>query len=151
MFEVLNAEDAEDLRRVDLDRLVNQFTNMRARDFNPSSLKEYDRRVKRAWELFSAWKSDPANFAPKTRTSAVKRAGKRVDRATPEKVGETALVNAPTSPTRSVDAFEQDGAYTSAFPIRRGHVVTISNLPSDLTIAEAERLAEFVKLLGSSG
>ena len=150
VFDVLEPEQAADLRQVDLDRLVKQFTNKRARDFNPSSLKEYGRRVKRAWELFSAWKSDPANFSPKTRTTA-KRGVKRSDRSAADPVGTpTPTVSVPST-ALAVDPFEFEGAYASAFPIRRGHVVTISNLPSDLTIAEAERLAEFVRLLGSPG
>jgi len=151
VFEILEPGEAEDLRAVDLDRLITRFVDKRARDFNPSSLTEYGRRVRRSWNLFSAWKRDPANFAPKTRATAAKRAGKRLDRPAAESGG----TRTPTAPVPSavlaVDALELEGAYTSSFPIRRGHVVTISNLPSDLTTVEAERLAAFVKLLGAVG
>ena len=150
VFEILEPGEAEDLRGVDLDRLVSRFVNKRARDFNPSSLKEYGRRVKRAWDLFSAWKSDPATFAPKTRSTAAKRdAAKRTERPVVEPVGApTSAVPAPP-PDLAFDPFGQNGAYSSAFPIRRGHVVSITNLPSDLTVAEAERLAAFVRLLSA--
>lgn len=36
--------------------------------------------------------------------------------------------------------------YDTALPIRPGHVVTISNIPHDLTTTEAERLAQFIRL-----
>lgn len=151
VFEILEPAEAEDLRAVDLDRLVSRFVNKRARDFNPSSLKEYGRRVKRAWDLFSAWKSDPANFSPKTRATDATRRAKRVDRPSAEP-GSGAVPAAPAPPTvRSVEAFEMPGAFSSAFPIRRGHVVTIANIPADLTGEEAERLASYVRLLGATG
>lgn len=38
-------------------------------------------------------------------------------------------------------------AYQTAFPVRPGHVVTVSNIPLDLSAAEAERLAQFIRLL----
>lgn len=147
VFEILDAEDAEDLRRVDLDRLVKQFSNKRARDFNPSSLKEYGRRVKRAWDLFSDWKSDPANFAPKTRTTAPAKRAKRL--------GRSELTEAvPTAPLSKVleaahpKVTSMPDSFSTAFPIRRGHIVTLNNIPDDLTAEEAERLASYIKLLG---
>lgn len=151
VFEILEAGEADDLRGVDLDRLVSRFVNKRARDFNPSSLKEYGRRVKRAWDLFSSWKRDPANFSPKTRVAAAKKGARRVDRPSAEPVSTPSSATTVPSVARWVDPFELDGPYSSAFPVRRGHVVTISNLPADLTIDEAERLAAFVRLLGAVG
>ncbi len=151
VFEILEPGEAEDLRNVDLSRLVSRFSNKRARDFNPSSLKEYGRRVKRAWDLFSSWKSDPANFLPKTRATAARKGAKRVDRPSTESASGQMPAMAVPSAVRSVEAFEMPGAFSSAFPIRRGHVVTISNIPADLTGEEAERLAFYVRLLGATG
>jgi hypothetical protein len=149
VFGVLEADEAADLRRVDLDTLVKRFTNKRARDFNPSSLKEYGRRVRRAWDLFTAWKEDPANFAPKTRSTNITRGAKRAQRPASETLGVTIAPTAGSPSTvPAVSAFED--AFASSFPIRRGRVVTISNLPTDLTREEAERLAAFVTLLGAT-
>ncbi len=150
VFEILEPGEAEDLRNVDLSRLVSRFSNKRARDFNPSSLKEYARRVQRAWNLFSDWKSDPANFTPKTRTTAARKGAERVDRPSAES-GSGPMPAAPApSAVRSVEALQMPGAFSSAFPIRRGHVVTIANIPADLTGEEAERLAAYVRLLGAT-
>jgi len=39
------------------------------------------------------------------------------------------------------------GTYRSAVPIRPDLVVTLINIPNDLTSAEAERIAGFVRML----
>jgi hypothetical protein len=41
------------------------------------------------------------------------------------------------------------GGYQTAFPVRPGQIVTISNIPDDLTRAEAERLAQFIQMLAT--
>jgi hypothetical protein len=40
------------------------------------------------------------------------------------------------------------GGYQSAFPVRSGRVITLLNVPEDLTTNEAERFALFVRMLG---
>lgn len=138
---VLDAEEDQDLRKVELDGVIKRFTNKRAKDFNPSSLKEYARRVRKAVELFLSWREDPANFHVKTRTTVNTRRKDSASRAesAPEEVSNTSTTSFVPSP--------DSGGYQSAFPIRTGTVVTVSNIPSDLTPAEAERLAKFVRML----
>jgi hypothetical protein len=136
---VLDASEREDLRKVDLDAVIKRFNNKRAKDFNPSSLKEYGRRVHRAVDLFLSWRGDPAGFTVKTRAGTNPR---KKDRTRFEPVS-MAHENGDVQVPGPHDA----GGYRSAFPIRPGTVVTISNIPSDLTPAEAERLATFVRML----
>ena len=149
VFAILEDDEAADLRAVDLNAIVARFANRRARDFNPSSLKEYGRRAHRAWALFSAWKADPANFSPKSRATAAKTA-----REPKSRNGRPTIDVAPSPlavPTpHELPVNESLGLYTTAFPIRRGHLVTLGNVPADLTVEEAERLASFVRLLGAS-
>lgn len=139
---LLDPAEREDLRKVEIDGTIRRFTNKRAKDFSPASLKEYGRRVHRAIDLFLSWRGDPANFTVKTRTTSTNRKKDRANRlesrAAP--IDDTTLTDIP-----SHDA----GGYKSAFPIRPGTVITISNIPSDLTNAEAERLAKFVKMLAA--
>lgn len=42
---------------------------------------------------------------------------------------------------------EVAGTYRSSVPVRPGLVVTLVNIPNDLTRAEAERIAGFVRML----
>jgi hypothetical protein len=70
---ILSEQEKADLSQLDLDTAIKRFTNKRAKDFNPTSLKEYGRRVRRAVELFLNWREDPANFTIKTRTTSAPR------------------------------------------------------------------------------
>ncbi len=138
---VLDGNEDQDLRQVDLDGVIKRFTNKRAKDFNPSSLKEYARRVHKAVELFLSWKEDPANFTVKTRAPITARRKDSVSRT-------ESASDVVSRPLPNPAAANQDpNGYQSAFPIRTGVVVRISNLPGDLTPAEAERLAKFVRML----
>lgn len=136
---VLDPSEREDLRNLEIDPVIQRFNNKRAKDFNPSSLKEYGRRVHRAIDLFLSWRGDPANFTVKTRATSNAR---KKDRASPEPI-----TGAHEDENTQVTAPHDAGGYRSAFPIRPGTVVTVSNIPSDLTKAEAERLAIFVRML----
>lgn len=134
---ILAEDEKADLSRLDLDAAIRRFGNKRAKDFNPSSLKEYGRRVRRAVELFLIWREDPANFTIKTRnTTAPRKREKEPGNGGP--VGGEATQQAPD---------EVAGTYRSSVPVRPGLVVTLVNIPYDLTSAEAERIAGFVKML----
>lgn len=145
VFGVLDPDERNDIRSTDIDGVIKRFTNKRARDFSPASLKEYDRRVHRAVDLFLKWRESPADFSVRTRTTRAPKKDRngRAEQVTvpaPEiKLAEPAERNAP----QTIDG------YQSAFPVRPGRVVTIANIPYDLTAAEAERLASFVRMLAA--
>lgn len=137
---VLTDNEKTDLSQLDIDAVIRRFTNKRAKDFNPTSLKEYGRRVHRAIDLFLKWRADPANFTVKTRASASSR---KKDKAVEN-----------NEPTVTVRDYQSDqipatvaGTYQSALPVRPGLVVTLINVPYDLTSDEAQRLANFIKML----
>lgn len=135
---ILSDDEKADLSRLELDAAIKRFTNKRAKDFNPTSLKEYGRRIKRAVELYLSWREDPANFTIKTRTtSAPRRKEKGSGNADP----------ITREPSTDQIPDEHAGTYRSSVPVRPGLVVTLINIPNDLTGAEAERIAEFVRLL----
>lgn len=134
---ILSDSERADLSQMDLDTVIRRFANKRAKDFNPSSLKEYGRRVRRAVALFLGWREDPANFTIKTRTTSASRK-KDKGSANNELAMSDAAEQAPD---------EVAGTYRSSVPVRPGLVVTLINIPNDLTSAEAERIAGFVKML----
>lgn len=134
---VLGEAERADLRQTDLAGVIKRFNNKRVKDFSPSSLKEYSRRVQRAVDLFRQWREDPVNFTVKTRATTTARIRERNSR--PEPV--------PLIASEEGALAMQQGGYRSAFPIRPGMVVSIVNIPDDLTRAEAERLASFVRML----
>ncbi|MGH7593642.1 MAG: hypothetical protein ACRELE_07315 [Gemmatimonadales bacterium] len=143
VFSVLGKDEQVDLRQLDVDTVIKRFNNKRAKDFTPSSLKEYGRRAHRATELFLKWRDDPANFSVKTRTTSVTgKKGRQAAEGDSSATEVNDLFPSPIgNPTRAT------GGYQTSIPIRPGRVVTISNIPSNLTRAEADRLAEFIGML----
>ena len=142
VLSVLTQEEQADLRGLDLEAVIKRFMNKRAKDFNPSSLKEYARRVRRAVELYEQWLANPAEFNVKTRMS-----NPRKERTASR---EAAAPIATPSGYPDLDRntiLQLPGSFQSAFPVRTGHVVTLVNIPEDLTSSEAERLAQFVRML----
>lgn len=137
VLDILRPDERNDLRRLDIDAVVKRFGNKHAKDFNPSSLKEYGRRVHRAIELFLRWRADAAAFSVKTRSTATVR--KKEKGATPTAADPAVASDLTTLTTGS--------GYQSAFPVRPGMVVTILNIPTDLSKAEADRLAQFINML----
>jgi hypothetical protein len=143
VFEMLSKDEREDLRRVNVDATVKRFGTKHAKDFNPSSLKEYGRRAHRAVELFLRWRSDPALFSVKTRATALSRRKEKVAAAAPNS---EITLSAENNPPFALGPGPTSG-YQSSFPIRPGTVITIMNIPTDLSKFEADRLAQFIKML----
>jgi hypothetical protein len=136
---VLSEQEKKDLSQQDMDSVVKRFNNKRARDFSPSSLKEYGRRVHKAVDLFLKWREDPSNFTVKTRATSGSR---KKDQSQETAAGP----DSAESPADGV-GMSRPGTYHSSIPVRPGVVVTLANVPHDLSKAEAERLANFVRML----
>lgn len=150
VFSVLDDAERSSLPFDDLEGVIRRFNNKRARDFNPASLKEYGRRVRRAVELYQQWKNDPANFTVKTRaTNTSKKRDKPTDRpANATQRGSTSeSIESSGGATSAPVIAEAVAGYRTAFPVRPGHVVVVENIPFDLSQGEAERLAQFIRLL----
>lgn len=139
VFGVLSDAERTDLSAQDIDGVIRRFNNKRAKDFNQSSLKEYGRRVQRALDLYLRWRENPATFTVKTRSTSTARKSDRVKKAVDE-LENASLQDASPIPPRP-------GTYNSSLPVRPGIVVTVANIPNDLTKVEAERLANFVRML----
>ncbi|MGI8812739.1 MAG: hypothetical protein ACR2IH_09475 [Pyrinomonadaceae bacterium] len=137
VFGALEEDEQKNIGGLNLDAIIKRFNNKRARDFSPASLKEYGRRVRRAIELYEQWKDNPANFSVETRAP---RKSKK----------ESVHFPADTSnngPNEVQHAPNRVGTFQSSFPVGSGRVITLSNIPEDLTSSEAERLAQFVRML----
>jgi hypothetical protein len=151
VFAVLDADERAQLPVGELDAVIRRFQHRRARDFNPVTLQEYGRRVKKATELFLSWRRDPKAFAVTTRSRSAGRSGaEHVSPAAPDATDGAFAGGSPAvSPavSLSVDA----NSYSTRLPIRPGHVLHLSNIPYDLTAAEAERIAQIVRLLAVDG
>lgn len=143
----LDPAERADLRNVKVDAAIRRFTNKRAKDMTPSSLKVYGQRVRKALDYYFNWRDDPAGFVPASRSP---RGGKT--RRNGARPNEAAVAEGPTifearPQVQQMPPGVAPNAYQTSLPIRPGHVVTISNIPHDLTETEARRLGEFLQLL----
>jgi hypothetical protein len=138
---VLDNEEQENIAGIDIDATIKRFNNKRAKDFTPESLKVYGSRVRRAIELFEQWKTNPAEFSVKTRNSSPRR--------TLTKLRQNFVENEEpsVSPLDLQIPTSRPGTFQSSCPVGPGRVITLSNIPEDLTSNEAGKLANFVKML----
>jgi hypothetical protein len=143
VMQVLTANERANLLNVKPAVVVKRFNQKFADRFSPGSLKEYGRRFERALELFKQWNANPTHFSVPTRLT--KRARGRAAAGAAD--GETRASGEEDAPAARAGA----SSFHSSFPVRPGTVVTFLNIPSDLTKAEAERLAQFVRMLAVSG
>lgn len=137
---VLDASEKADLRKVDLEKTFERFQNLQGTEYKPDSLKVYLSRLRTAVLDFTSHADNPAGF----KSASTQRASSKGKRGTEGNV---------TKKVEGGDAIEQSGKYEShdsqhivvPVPLREGLTVKISNLPSDLTAAEAGRLAAIIK------
>jgi hypothetical protein len=144
VFGVLDPEEQKNIGELSLDAVTKRFNNKRAKDFNPGSLKEYGRRVQRAVELYEQWKENPAGFSVKTRNAGTRR--KPVKTAQNDINKEEPVASAVYAAMPQVPP-SRHGTYQSSFPVGAGRVITVFNIPEDLTSSEAKKLAQFIRML----
>jgi hypothetical protein len=136
---VLSEGEKSDVRNLDRDAVVKRFQNKRAKDFSTDTLAEYGRRFRRAADLFLSWRSDPAKFHAPTRATAAGRKRK------PD-VEKDVDLDAPTTSTGTT-AGPMPRRFHTSLPLGPDRIVTLQNVPVDLTKDEAERLASWVRML----
>lgn len=142
VFGVLDAEEQRNIGELRVEDVIKRFNNKRAKDFNSGSLKAYASRVKRAVDLYEQWKENPANFSVKTRTTGSRKKSALTcqNDVSGKDISTIDTIAAHPSSNRR-------GTYQSSFPVGAGRVITVSDIPEDLTSLEAEKLAQFVRML----
>jgi hypothetical protein len=140
VMEVLTSKERANLLNVESAVVVKRFRRKFADHYSAGSLSEYGRRFERALELFKQWNANPTNFSVSTRLTKRARAGRAAADSAHAGTG-TPLDDRAPAVRAGASGFQ------SSFPVRPGTVVTLLNIPSDLTKAEAERLAQFIRML----
>lgn len=138
VFSVLNDEEKQDVTRLDLDTTIRRFQNKRAKDFSPQTLGEYGRRIKRAVSMFQQWRDNPAGFRAPTRATTPSRQRKaKLESEDESSQSAPQVTSTPAAP----------GTFQTAVPIGPQRIVTLLNVPTDLTREEAKKIAAFVEML----
>ena len=135
----LSAEESNDLRLVDVDRLCNRFHKLQGSSIRPETLKLYNARLKSSLTDYFSWLEDPEGFISVSSESRPTR--KRAD-ATREKQSAEAIALEEIRlgvPERPADIIP--------IPIRSNRVVFVQNLPLDLTPDEAGKICRVIAAL----
>ncbi|MFW5815492.1 MAG: hypothetical protein ACOCVP_01425 [Wenzhouxiangella sp.] len=129
--EMTEAERA-DVRQLDVDRLAARFHKLEGSSIRSETLALYAERVRMAQNEFLSWTDNPAGFqsAGGERQRALTRGSLSPEREVAERI----TLEATENPSNIIPIF-----------LRGNETVYIANLPPDLTIEEAERIARVVR------
>ena len=139
MLDVLEEDEKQDLRKINVDELHERFIIKHGMDFTPSSRQVYKSRFKSAVSDFLRFVEDPS-FKP----SVVKR-----DTGGPlpiRKKGRGKEKSVATNPAES-NSSAPPGTIVFPVPLRPELVVELRGIPSDMTEQEADKIAAVVKAL----
>lgn len=146
---ILEPDECTDLREIDVDHVSHRFANLQGTEFKPASLKVYQSRLRSALSDFVRYVEDPIGFKSAVNTRATKASEK--SKATAKNTAKTVgnyIDAAPTGGTDNTDTkTETHSSLVFPIPIRPGLIVKVSNIPDDLTQAEAEKLSAVIKAL----
>lgn len=134
---VLDESELSDLRALDLGDTFDRFQNLQGMQYKPDSLQVYISRARTAVGDFISYVDNPSSFkSNSTQRSSTKSKG------TSKK--EKNVNNQKGMDQEELSHHDVKGIIVPV-PLRENLTVKISNLPADLTQAEAERLAAIVK------
>ena len=144
--QVLSIDEDWETKKItglDVDDIINRFINLRSMDVKPENLNTYGRRFRQAVELFLQYRQDPSNWKPRVRTSSNRKLRvTKPDRAKGLQVSH----NTDEIAVSDVRASESLSLVDYPFPLRDNCILRLK-LPSDLKIADVERLAAFMRTL----
>ncbi len=142
MLSILDASEASDLRKVDLEQVSARFFNLHGKDFTPESMVTYKSRLKSGIDDFLSYTTNPSSFkpdAPRQRISTK---------------NDTALSggNGARGASASIEHEKQvPGSHAFPIPIRPDVIVKLIGVPSDLTAREAQKIANVIMALSTPG
>jgi hypothetical protein len=145
LLSILDADEATDVTKVDVDSLLLRFSNLHGQDYNPTSVVTYGSRLRSVLTDFRAYLENPLSFRP---------AGQGRDRqAKPKKQnGDTTRTERSTQPAeapRPQPAPVMAGTNVMPIPIRSDLTILIHGLPHDLTVNEAKKIAGVITALAT--
>lgn len=135
----LTDEEKNDLRLIDVDVLCLRFHKLHDSSIRPEVLELYNKRLKMALVDYFSWLDNPQTFFS-IGGETIKK-DKRYKSSDKEISFEQKALEEITLATseKSTDIF--------SIPIRENLTVFLQNLPLDLTLAEADKIAKVVKAL----
>jgi hypothetical protein len=132
----LRSHERLDLRQLDVDDLCTRFHKLQGSTIRPETLQIYNERLKAGLRDFFRWTEDPNSFTSvEGETPEVQLVAERDDPGQ-ARAREALVLNPPRSPHEIFPV-----------PIRDDLIVYLQNVPLDLTVQEAERIARVIRAL----
>jgi len=134
-------EDAEraDIRRIDVDRLCQRLHKIQDSSIRPEVVALYNKRVQAALADYFAWLDDPKSFS-----SIGGDAMRKEKRYSPSDKEVSREQKALEEITLSVSEWASD---IIAIPLREDRTIYVQNLPLDLSVREARKIARVIEAL----
>lgn len=137
VFAILEAHEAQDVTKIDLDEVMHRFSNLEGAAFTPESLSTYRSRVRTALDDFVSWKQDPIGFRPRGSIGTRK--------AKPLKgEGNKFTTASVADPAPAIATTNLSQTHSLPIPLRPDLTVFVHGVPFDLSKAEARRIANVV-------
>ncbi|MFW5927082.1 MAG: hypothetical protein ACOCSR_03435 [Wenzhouxiangella sp.] len=133
----LTGDERRDVRRIEVDELVSRFHKLEGESIRPEALDVYAGRLRMALTDFLAWMKDPESFTSVGQEKAralPRKPGKAGPGTSDHEAAERILLRATDNPINVVPV-----------PVRPDNTVYLANMPLDLTVDEAERIARVVR------
>ena len=139
LFVELEAAERADIRRIDVDRLCQRLHKIQDSSIRPEVVALYNKRVQAALADYFAWLEDPNSF------SSIGGDGMRKDKRYAPSDKEVAREQkALEEITLSVSEWAAD---IIAIPLREDRTIYVQNLPLDLSVREARKIARVIQAL----
>lgn len=129
-------EERRDIRNIDVGKLTERFHKLEGSSIRPETLDIYAERFARGLSEYLDWLNKPSAFiTPQRERRRALLRGSEAALPSPERTAsERIALEATENPSHIVP-----------IPIREDHVVYLGNLPRDLSVDEAERIAAIVR------
>lgn len=144
-LKVLSVEEgweSIDLRTADLDNIIGRFKNKHRMDMKDRTREQYEQRLRQSVEMYLKWLDDDPTWKPAQR----KRAAAHGNNNGSSKKAEGQITVQMHPEVQVQREPYKAGTITYPFPIRPGLRGKIE-LPEDLTVKEAKRIAAFISTL----
>ena len=134
---ILQEDEAQDLRKLDMNEVALRFSNLKGSEFKPESVKVYKSRVSTALEDLKRYRANPLGYKPNIAPAKTPLAPKE----------EKEFAKPFLKKNEQVD---EGQGLTFPVPIRPTVIVKITGIPSDLSKVEATKIANVVLALATN-
>ncbi|QTR52044.1 hypothetical protein [Thiothrix unzii] len=143
ILSILEAHEKTDLRLIDIESVFDRFQNLQSTDYKPESLQVYLSRLRTALSDFFSYVGNPSSFKPASNQQRSR--SKSSNGNNTKKQGTDSVEDNSTEKVVRAITHHDIEHIVVPVPLREGLTIKISNLPADLTVSEANRLAAIIK------